>query len=75
MSAAAGASGGHGEVDPHWHGRHDAQGLAGGTAVALDPDDPDVLYVTTTGGMRGLYDRSAQPARLVRLRLTSEGAA
>lgn len=52
-----------------------AQGLMGSTAVALDPGDPDVLYVTTTGGMRGLRDRTAQPARLVRLRLTADGAA
>jgi hypothetical protein len=43
--------------------------------VALDPGDPDVLYVTTTGGMRGLHDRHAQPARLVRLRPGSGGAA
>lgn len=50
------------------------QGLMGSTAVALDPGDPDVLYVTTTGGMRGLHDRNARPARLVRLRFTSGGA-
>ena len=51
-----------------------AEGMAGSTAVALDPDDPDVLYVTTTGGMRGLDDRSGEPARLIRLRLTPGGA-
>jgi hypothetical protein len=52
-----------------------AQGVAGSTAVALDPDNPDVLYVTATGGMRGLRDRGGQPARLVRLRLTPSAAA
>ncbi len=63
------------QLDPH--GRRvelagQTQGLMGSTAVALDPI-PDVLYVTTTGGMRGPRDRDAQPARLVRLRLTSGG--
>jgi sugar lactone lactonase YvrE len=57
------------------------QGLAGSTAVALDPHNPDVLYVTATGGMRGLHDRGGQPARLMRLglgpqpRLASDGVA
>lgn len=51
------------------------QGLAGSTAVALDPEAPDVLYVTTTGGMRGLDDRDGEPARLVRLRLDPDARA
>ena len=51
------------------------QGMAGSTAVALDPHDPGVLCVTTTGGMRGLRDRAGEPARLVRLRLAQAGAA
>ncbi|GAB3899381.1 hypothetical protein GCM10029964_085240 [Kibdelosporangium lantanae] len=51
------------------------QGMAGSTAVATDPNAPDVLYVTTTGGMRGPRDRDGEPARLVRLRLTPADAA
>lgn len=48
------------------------QGMAGSTAVALDPEAPDVLYATTTGGMQGLHDRDGEPARLVRLQLNSD---
>jgi hypothetical protein len=47
------------------------QGVAGSTSAAVDPRDPDVLYVTTTGGMNGLDLHSGEPGRLLRLRLQS----
>jgi hypothetical protein len=47
------------------------QGATGSTAVAVDPGDPQLLYVTTTGGMIGLDDTGAEPARLLRLRLAA----
>lgn len=51
------------------------QGMTGSTAVALDPEAPDILYATTTGGMRGLHDHEGEPARLVRLRLDPDARA
>jgi len=47
------------------------QGAAGATAVALDPADPATLFVTTTGGMVGLDDTTAGPARARLLRLAT----
>ncbi|MEV5716812.1 hypothetical protein AB0L41_23190 [Amycolatopsis mediterranei] len=48
------------------------QGATGSTAVAVDPHDPQTLFVTTTGGMIGLDNPDAEPARLLRLRLTPQ---
>jgi sugar lactone lactonase YvrE len=47
------------------------QGATGSTAVAVDPRDPSNLFVTTTGGMKGLSDTDCGPARLLRLRLSA----
>ncbi len=44
------------------------QGIAGSTAVAVDPHHSNLLYVTTTGGMNGIND-DGEPARLIRLHL------
>jgi hypothetical protein len=45
------------------------EGVAGSTSVALDPQDPTALYVTSTGGMLNPPEGGVQPSRLVRLTL------
>jgi hypothetical protein len=59
-------------LDPDGH-REDIAGLdqsvAGSTSVALDPQDPNALYVTSTGGMLNPPEGGVRPARLVRLTL------
>ncbi|AXX31353.1 hypothetical protein APASM_3988 [Actinosynnema pretiosum subsp. pretiosum] len=43
------------------------QGAAGATAVAVDPEAPEVLYATTNGGMTRSRGRAPGPGRLLRI--------
>ncbi|HEY0577019.1 MAG TPA: hypothetical protein VGD73_23190 [Pseudonocardia sp.] len=59
-------------LDPGGHREDIAgidQGVAGSTSVALDPQDPTALYVTSTGGLLSPPEGGVQPARLVQLTL------
>ena len=50
-----------------------AQGMAGSTACTFHPDDPQALYVTTTGGLIMPFEGVPQEAKLVRLEVGANG--